>query len=120
MSVGGTVMAEKPMFSTEQIVSSSDLQRRWKERIIPKLSEYPFLMIFSGSEPKAVVMSHDQFESMWAQAQEAVELRLQHEVMSRVVKQIGSKEAFVPLADLVAETNILPEELAGGTAVEKR
>lgn len=117
-SMGGRAVAEKPMFSSGQIINASDVQRKWKERIVPKLDEYPFLMMLSGSEPKAAIMSYEHFEELWEKSQEAAELRLQLELLTRMFTQRSSKRDLVPLAELVAESGILPEELVGDIDVE--
>lgn len=116
--MGGRAVAEKPKFSRDQIINASDVQRRWKDKVTPKLLKHPFVMMFSGSEPKAAVMSYAQFEELWEKSQEVEELRLQLEILGRMLVSDRSKGALVPLAELVAESDITLVELEGDIDVE--
>lgn len=116
--MGGRMLAEKPHFSKDQIINASDMQRKWKDKVVPKMKEHPFLMMFSGTEPKATVMSYEQFEELWERSHEASELRLELEIMARLVTQLTAKRSLVTYAELVAEAGILPEELEGDADVE--
>lgn len=53
---------DKPSFARDQIVSSSDVHRRWRTTIEDKFWTYPFVVVFSGAQPQSVVLSYDEFE----------------------------------------------------------
>ncbi|MDP3058544.1 MAG: hypothetical protein Q8N36_03705, partial [bacterium] len=61
---------------------------------------------------------YEQFEEMWVKTQEAHELKLQLEVMTRLVNQLSGKRSYVPLAELVAESGISWEDMQGDIDVE--
>lgn len=111
-------MKNKPLFSREQIVNISDLQRKWRSVIEPKLNNLPFLMMFSGSEPKATILSYDKFEELWEKVNEASELQLKIELLYRIFENQKSSEAPVSLTDVVLKTDITAEELEAAPDVE--
>lgn len=111
-------MKNKPLFSREQIVNISDLQRKWRSVIEPKLNNLPFLMMFSGSEPKATILSCDKFEELWEKVNEASELQLKIELLYRIFENQKSSKAPVSLTDVVLKTDITAEELEAAPDVE--
>ncbi|MCL6559838.1 MAG: hypothetical protein K6U74_13790 [Firmicutes bacterium] len=78
----------KPAFTRDQIINAADLQRKWRTVVESKLGQMPFLLLFSGTEPKATVLSYDKFEELWRKAEEAPELSLQLELATRVLSMI--------------------------------
>jgi hypothetical protein len=54
------VHGDKPSFTRDQIVSSSDVQRRWRTAIEDKCQTYPFVVAFSGAQPQSVLLSYDE------------------------------------------------------------
>jgi hypothetical protein len=56
-----TSMENKPSFIRDQIISISDIQRNWRKMVEPKLEEYPFIMMFSGSDPKAAFLNYENY-----------------------------------------------------------
>lgn len=101
----------KPRFSVDQIVTTTDVVREWRRTIEPKLAELPFILVMSGSEPRAAIMSYDRFADLWSMAQAAEELELQLEVMARLLHHAMSGERLLTLKEVVAELGITPEEL---------
>ncbi len=65
------VHGDKPSFIRDQIVSSSDVQRRWRTAIEDKFRTYPFVVVFSGAQPQSVVLSYDEFDRLWERAARA-------------------------------------------------
>ncbi|MBO8129156.1 MAG: hypothetical protein H0Z39_08165 [Peptococcaceae bacterium] len=113
-----SIMKNKPLFSSEQIINISDLQRKWRSVVEPKLNKLPFLMMFSGSELKATILSYDKFEELWEKVNEAAELQLKMELLYRIFEKEKSGKAPVSLADVVLKTDITAEELEAAPDVE--
>ena len=101
----------KPSFTKDQIVSSSDVQRRWRTAIENKFRTYPFVVVFSGTQPQSVVLSYDEFEALWEQAARADELEVKAETLSRLLAHASSSSAAITLPEMVAEMGISPAEL---------
>jgi hypothetical protein len=118
--VGGYVfeMNKKPLFSSDQIISMSDIQRKWRSVIEPKLNKLPFLMMFSGSEPKATILSYDRFEELWEKVKEASEIELKMELLCRIIENEKSNKDYVSFADVVSKANITVEDLEDAPDVE--
>lgn len=108
----------KPAFTCDQIINATDIQRKWRTVVEPKLNQMPFLLMFSGTEPKTAVLSYDKFEELWGKAKEAPELSLQLELYTRVLSMIINKESLVSFADAAAKTGITAEELEATPDVE--
>lgn len=117
---GGLFVADehKPAFTRDQIINATDIQRKWRTVIEPKLNQMPFLLMFSGTEPKTAVLSYDKFEELWGKAKEAPELSLQLELMTRVLSMLIKKEPLVSLEDVVAKTGITAADLEATPDVE--
>lgn len=76
--------AKQPPFTNHQILSGTDVVRKWREKVEPRLTRFLYVLVFSGSEPRTTVMPYRKFENLWQRAEAAVELELRLEVMSRV------------------------------------
>jgi hypothetical protein len=111
--MGGYVfqMNKKPLFSSDQIISISDIQRKWRSVIEPKLSKFPFLMMFSGMEPKATILSYDSFEELWEKVKEASEIELKMELLCRMIENVKNNREYISFADVVSKANITAEDL---------
>ncbi len=105
------VHAYKPSFTRDQIVSSSDVQRRWRTAIEDKFQTYPFVVVFSGAQPQSVVLSYNEFERLWERAARADELEVKVETLSRLFAHASSKSAAIALPEMVAEIGISLSEL---------
>jgi len=118
--VGGFVpaMKGKPLFSSDQIVNISDLQRKWRSVVEPKLHEMPFLMMFSGSEPRATILSYDNFKKLWEKVTEAAELELKLELLCRILENEKGGQALVPLAEVIKKAGITAEDLEAAPDVD--
>lgn len=116
--MGGSQSAEKPLFSSNQIISVSDVQRKWRSVVEPKLDELPFLMMFSGSEPKATILSYKNFEELWQKVHEASELQIKLELLSRAIEMEKNEKPLVSLAEVVAKTGITAQDLEEAPDVE--
>lgn len=112
------IMKNKPLFSSDQIVNITDLQRKWRKVIEPKLNKLPFLMMFSGSEPKAAILSYEKFEELWEKVSEASELQLKLELLYRIFESERSGKPTVSLVDVVSKTDITAQELEAAPDVE--
>lgn len=110
----------QPPFTRDQIVTPADLSRQWRGKVEPKLREHPYVIVFSGSEPRTALMAYENFEALWQRAQEARELELKLEVLSRVLHTALSGQPLVPLAQVAEKAGITPEdlEMAGDVEVE--
>ncbi len=113
MAGGTAAMASKPPFTRDQIVSATDVARNWRSRVEPKLREFPYVLVFSGSDPRTTILPYDQFEALWQKAEKAAELELELEVLARVLHAALSREQLIPLTDVMKEFGITPDELAG-------
>lgn len=113
-----SVAERKPPFTRDQIVTSSDLQRRWRKSIEAKLCESPYLVVFSGSEPKGAVLSYEKFEELWQRAEESAELRLKLEVLARAWCASESKAPLSSLASVMERLGITKEELEAAPDVD--
>lgn len=118
MEGNAQAMKDKPLFSSDQIVNVTDLQRKWRKTVEPKLKTMPFLMLFSGSEPKAAILDYEEFERFWKKANEASELRLELELLYRILENEKTGEPLVPLVEVVSKTNITAEDLEAAPDVE--
>lgn len=112
------MIMKKPLFSSDQIVNVSEVQRKWKSVVEPKLKKEPFVMMFSGSEPKATILSYDNFEELWQNVNEATELRLKLELAYRIIEQEAIKSPLLSLEDVVSQANITLEDLEEAPDVE--
>jgi len=76
--------------------------------------------VFSGAEPRTALMSYENFEVLWQRADEASELQLQVELLSRILHTALSGQPLIPLAEVVERAGITPEELemAGDVEIE--
>jgi hypothetical protein len=109
--MGVNMVMKKPLFSRDQIVNVSEVQRKWKSVVEPKLNELPFVMMFSGSEPKATIISYNNFEELWGKVNEAEELQLKLELAYRIIEQEATKSPLISLEDVVSKTDITLEDL---------
>ncbi|HHV08040.1 MAG TPA: hypothetical protein GXX69_07480 [Firmicutes bacterium] len=116
--MGVNMVMKKPLFSSDQIVNVSEVQRKWKSVVEPKLNELPFVMMFSGSEPKATILSYDNFEELWQKVNETAELQLKLELAYRIIEQEVTKSPLLSLADVVSQTDLTAEDLAEAPDVE--
>jgi hypothetical protein len=112
------MIMKKPLFSSDQIVNVSDVQRRWKSVVEPKLENDPFVMMFSGSEPKATILSYDNFEELWQKVNEATELQLKLELAYRIIEQNVTKSPLLSLEEVVSQAGITLEDLEETPDVE--
>ncbi|QNB44907.1 hypothetical protein BR63_00325 [Thermanaerosceptrum fracticalcis] len=111
--MGGFILPkeQKPSFTSDQIVSVTDIQRNWRKVVEPKLKEQPFLLMFSGSEPKASFLNYEKFEELWAKAQETTELELKMELLCRLLANSTGEKALIPLKDVLAKSTITADDL---------
>ncbi|GAW93528.1 hypothetical protein Moth_0654 [Calderihabitans maritimus] len=119
--MGGVALKEKnkPSFISDQIVNASDVQRKWRKVIEPKLERYPYLLMFSGSEPKATFMSFEKFEELWEKAYEAEELKLKIELICRMLVRCNGKEReLVDLSEVVSKAGITADDIEEAPDVE--
>ncbi|HEY3368134.1 MAG TPA: hypothetical protein VGK74_24040 [Symbiobacteriaceae bacterium] len=114
----GVEEIRKPPFTTDQILSGTDVVRKWREKVEPRLSKFPYVLVFTGSEPRTTVMPYLQFESLWQRAEAAAELELKMEVLSRVLHLAVSGDALVSLEDAANKLGITAEELEAEGDVE--
>jgi len=112
------VMNDKPLFSSDQIVNISDLQRKWRTVVEPKLHEMPFLMMFSGSEPRATILSYDRFQQLWQKVAAAAELELKLELLCRILENEKDGQAAVPLAEVIKKAGITAADLEAAPDVD--
>jgi hypothetical protein len=75
-------------------------------------------MMFSGSEPKAAILSYEKFEELWEKVSEASELQLKLELLYRIFESERSGEPTVSLVDVVSKTDITAQELEAAPDVE--
>ncbi|MEW5867330.1 MAG: hypothetical protein AB1774_10800 [Bacillota bacterium] len=113
-----TVTRHKPAFTRDQIISFTDLQRKWRTVVEPRLDEKQFLLVFSGSEPRTAILPYDNFEQLWQKAEESVELALQLELVTRLLSRALSKDALPSLSDVVLKAGITADELEAAPDVE--
>ena len=108
---------KKPSFTSEQIINAAEMQRNWRKAVEPKLKEQPFLLMFSGSEPKASLISYDKFEELWMKAQELSELKLKMELVYRMLLN-KDKEQLIPLKTVLEDNSISWADLEEDPDVE--
>lgn len=113
MAVEEATMASerKPSFTRNQIINATDIQRKWRSIVETKLAHEPFLLQFSGAEPKVALLSYDRFEKLWQSAGDAAELALKVELLQRLFSLSVTKAPLVSLADVIARAGITPEDL---------
>lgn len=111
-------MKDKPLFSNDQIVNITDIQRKWRSVVEPKLKKLPFLMMFSGSEPKATILSYKRFEELWKKVKEASELQLKIELLYRILESEKNEKTTISLADVISKAGITAEDLEAAPDVE--
>lgn len=111
-------MKREPVFSNDQIVTSTDVVRRWRDQVEPKLNKHPYVMVFNSNRPRATVMRYEHFESLWRKAQEASELELQLELLARLIYQQQSNKPLKTLAEVVEDLGITQEDLEAVGDVE--
>lgn len=110
--------ARKPPFTTDQILSGTDVVRKWREKVEPRLTRFPYVLVFSGSEPRTTVMPYVKFENLWQRAEAAAELELKLEVVSRVLHLAESGDKLVSLEDAASRVGVTAEELEAAGDVE--
>lgn len=110
-TTGAITMERKPTFTTDQIVTTTDVVKQWRKTVERKLNEVPFVLIMNGKNPKAAIMSYDNFLSLWRTAQEAEDILLRLEVLCRMAEQEKSGERLYTLKEVVEELGITPEDL---------
>lgn len=106
------VSTRKPPFTRDQIVAASDVVRHWRAKVEPKLQQHAYVLVFSGADPRTAVMPYDKFEGLWQRAEEAAELEVKVEVLSRLLQTALSGESLTSLAEVVERAGITPEEMA--------
>lgn len=116
--LGVNLTVKKPLFSSDQIVNISQVQRKWRKVVEPKLEQLPFLMMYSGSEPKATILSHEKFEKLWQRLDQSAELQLKLELAYRLIEREMSEEPLLSLKNLVSQTDITLEDLEEAPDVE--
>lgn len=112
------VMASKPPFTRDQIVSATDVVRNWRTSVEPKLRTVPYVLVFSGSHPRTTILPYERFEALWQKAEKTAELELELEVLARTLHLALSGEKLVSLSDVVKELGIEPGELMGDVELE--
>ncbi|NPV81549.1 MAG: hypothetical protein HPY52_15020 [Firmicutes bacterium] len=109
----------KPTFTKEQIIGSSEVQRKWRSQVESKLRHQPYLVMFSGSKPKATIMDYEKFEALWQKAQESSELLLELESLRRVMSAADPTNAkLLSLKEVMAKANITEADLEESPDVE--
>ncbi|MCL4516727.1 MAG: hypothetical protein M1379_14240 [Firmicutes bacterium] len=108
----------KPSFTRDQVVNTADVQRKWRSVIQPKVDKMPFVLVFSGSEPKTAVISYKKFEELWQKAAEASELELQHELLNRLLLSKQDSSDLTSLKDLAAKAGLTVEDLEASPDVD--
>ncbi len=118
--MGGPALSieNKPSFTSEQIVNASDIQRRWRKIVEPKLEEYPYVLMFSGSEPKATFLTFDKFEELWDKAKEAEELKLKIELLYRMLSNSTGEKPTISLREVISKSDISEKDLMEAPDVE--
>lgn len=48
----------KPEFTVGRLVSSTDMQRKFKEKVEPALAEHPFVVVLTSAEPRLVILNY--------------------------------------------------------------
>jgi hypothetical protein len=110
--------AKKPPFTTDQIISGTDVVRKWREKVEPRLMRFPYVLVFAGSEPRTTVMPYGKFETLWQRAEAAAELELKMEVLSRVLHLSESGDILFALADAASRLGVTAEDLEAAGDVE--
>ncbi len=109
---------KRPPFTRDQMVSPADVQRKWRLNIEPRLREYPYILVVSGSEPRTTVMPYEGFEHLWQQAEEAAELDLKLEVLSRALAMVSGQQPLISFAELCEKLGVTAEDLKAAGDVE--
>ena len=118
--MGGPVLSleNKLLFTTEQIVNASDIQRRWRKIVEPKLEEYPYVLMFSGSEPRTAFLTFGKFEELWDKAKEAEELKLKIELLYRMLSNSTGEKPTISLREVISKSDITEKDLMEEPDVE--
>lgn len=114
----GVTSMDQPSFTRAQIVKVTDVQRKWKTAIEGKLAEQPFLVMFSGAEPKTAMLSYEKFEELWRMAQKASELELQLELLRRTLAVEQDRRELSSLSSVMEKAGITIEELEAAPDVD--
>lgn len=99
----GTAL-EKPFFTKDQMVSSTDVARRFSE-VKLKAKKAP-LGVFDRGGLSVVLMDYDQYEAMFLKIQELEEKLLEATVLERAERLKENPSAAVPWRSIRRE----PEE----------
>lgn len=111
-------LRKKPSFTRDQIVNTTDIQRRWKSEIEDKLNELPYLVLLAGKNPRVVIMDYDKFEALWQKTEVLTEELLVLEAMNRVFSARLSSEKPIPLREAMERLGITQEEIDNMPDVE--
>lgn len=111
MAVGALSMNNKPLFTADQIVNATDIQRQWKSGIENRLTDQPYLVLLSGKTPRAVIIDYSKFAAMWQKMYDLSESLIEMEALNRVLSARLSGEQLTSLKDVLAEAGITKEDL---------
>lgn len=99
-------------------MSATDVVRNWRSTVEPKLHAFPYVLVFSGSQPRTTILPYERFEALWERAEKAAELELELEVLARTLHVALSGESLVPLSDVLKQLRIEPGDLMGDVDIE--
>ncbi len=108
--------SSRPVFSDDQIVHASDIQRRWKQTLESKLPVVDFLVMYSGSKPKAAILDYEKFVALWQMAMSVADEMVEIEATRRVIEASG--RTLTSLDELIRKAGISREELKETPDVE--
>lgn len=118
MEKEGSFGERKPPFTRDQIVAATDVVRQWRLKIEPKLQSFPYILVFSGTDPRTTIMPYEKFEAMWQAAEQVAELELESEVLSRALHTALSGSPLISLGETVQKAGISWEDLEAAPDVE--
>lgn len=99
-----------PTFAADQVVHTSDVQRRWKAAVESKLSDKDFLVMYSGKTPRAAILEYSKFVALWRKACEMEEQLLEVEATDRILRARASGKPLATLKELAEKAGfIIPE-----------
>lgn len=111
MAVEVLAVNEKPSFTADQIISATDVQRRWKSQVEDKLTDLPYLVLLSGKSPRVVIMDYDKFEALWRKVESLSEDLLGLESLNRLLSAKLSGKKLTSMKELMAKAGITAEDL---------
>ena len=106
----------RPLFTDNQIVHASDIQRSWRQACESRLDEEDFLVMHSGNKPRAAILEYEKFVLLWSLATAVIESQIVEEADRRLIAASG--KTLTSLEELMAKSGITEQELESAPDVE--